>query len=131
MPPVSRFARVLRLATGIGLLAVAILHGLGYFKVSPLARGFGHFEGLFRDLWLSFAMHYLLLGCIVLLAAGRDSTGTRVLLGLAALVPLADALLQMVYVGFIPPTGILLGVAAIGLGAASQSRSSSNESAGG
>jgi hypothetical protein len=131
MPSTPRTARVLRLAAGIGLLVIALLHGLGYLKVSPLAGAFGHFEGLFRDLWLSFATHYLVLGCIVLLAAGRDTTGTRVLLGFAALVPLADALLQIVYVGFIPPTGILLGVAVLGFGAASQSRGSSSESSGG
>ena len=118
----SRLARWLSRATGIGLLLIGIIHGLGYLKVSPLAGSISDdFREILRVLWLSFAVHYFALGGMVLIGAGgrRGSWG---LLALAAAAPLLDGLLQISFLGFIPPTAILLVVAAIGLAAAFLSR---------
>jgi hypothetical protein len=125
MTATPRLASGFRLAAGIGLLLTAGLHGSGYPEIAKLgdASG-GDVKLLLPALWLAFSLHYLLFGTLVLFAAGPRNQLTARLLAVAALVPLGDALLQVVYLGFIPPTALLLVIAALSLVAAAATRNS-------
>jgi hypothetical protein len=125
-----RLATGFRVATGIGLLLTAGLHGSGYPEIAKLAGASGgDVKLLLPDLWLGFSLHYLILGTLVLFAAGPRNQLTARLLAVAALVPLGDALLQIAYLGFIPPTAILLVIAALSLVAAAATRNTPHPAA--
>ena len=125
MTSTLRLASGLRIATGIGLLLTAGLHGSGYPQIVALAGASGaDVKVLMPALWLAFSLHYLVFGILVLFAAGSRNPLSARLLAVAALGPLVDALLQVIYLGFIPPTAVLLIVGALGLAAAAASLSS-------
>jgi hypothetical protein len=125
-----RLARGLSIVLGLGLLVTALLHGSGLTQVrAAVANTSADLEALFPALWLAFAVHYLVLGALVLVATGPANGLSWRLLGIAAAAPLTDALLQVIYFGFIPPTAILLVVAALGLAAAAVSRESARPAA--
>ena len=48
----------------------------------------------------------------------RPCGGSWVVVGLAGLCPLGAAVLQIVYLGFVPPTALLLGIALLAFAAA-------------
>lgn len=69
-------------------------------------------------LWLVFSLDLAVLGLMVAVIAWRPGVVGRVLLVIAALSPLGAAGLQVWSIGFVPPTAILLGVAALTVAAA-------------
>jgi len=62
-----------------------------------------------------FSFDLAVIGLMVGVLALRPSGGRRSLLAIAALCPLSAAALQLRFIGFIPPTGILLAVAGLTL----------------
>lgn len=113
--------RPLVLATGAAFLLIALLHSLGYLALRPLLAPVpADLRPLMPLLWASFAVHYVVLG-IVLLIAGRSTVwGGRGLLVPVALVPIVDAVLQIITIGFGLPAGMLLGAGLLGLTAAAR-----------
>jgi hypothetical protein len=66
-----RLARGLSIVLGLGLLVTALLHGSGLTQVrAAVANTSADLEALFPALWLAFAVHYLVLGALVLVATG-------------------------------------------------------------
>jgi hypothetical protein len=64
-----------------------------------------------------FSLDLLILGLIVAVVASRPTAPGRMILVIAALSPLAAAGLQLRFIGFVPPTAILLGLGALTLAA--------------
>lgn len=117
----SRFrtARVLAGIGAFGFLLAAVLHTSQYAKVVAQARNASaDLAPLVAALWLAFAGAMLLLGTMAaLVAMGRIREG-RWILALAALFPAITVLLQLRYLGFIPPVVILSTVALVTIAAA-------------
>lgn len=102
-----------------GFLATAWLHSTGYDSVTELAgTGPPDLEMLMPALWLSFSFDLVVVGLIVAAIAWRPSAAGRAVLAIAALAPLAAAGLQLRFIGFIPPTAILIALGGITLTAA-------------
>ncbi len=103
----------------LGCLATAWLHGTGYASISELAAdGPEGLQPLMQALWVSFSFHMIIMGLVIAYVAWRRPAGGGIILTLAALSPISMAGLQIAYLGFIPPTAILLTLGAITLLAA-------------
>jgi hypothetical protein len=102
-----------------------MLHMSGYQSVALLAQqGPTGLGPLVSALWLAFSAAMITLGLIVAILARGQLAATRAILVLAACFPLATALLQLRFLGFIPPVAILAAIAVIGFaGAAAVPRS--------
>lgn len=73
-----------------------------------------------NPIWLSFAASLVVLAAIAASCARRGPAADRTILALTALGPLSGAVLQILYIGFVLPTAILLigaglALAAVGL----------------
>lgn len=113
----SRAAAVLAWTAGWGFLAVAALHGSAYGRIMAMAEGAPEtIRRVLSVLWLSGSADLVAFGLVVMVMA-RGSGGGAVI-GLAALSPLAVAVLQVVFMGFVPPTAMLLALAGLTLAAA-------------
>ncbi len=111
--------RILAGVAAAGFFATAWLHGTGYDSVTQLAgTGPRELESLVPALWLSFSFDLVVLGLIVAAVAWRPSTSSRAVLAIAALAPLAGAGLQLRFIGFVPPTAILIALGGLTLAAA-------------
>ncbi len=100
----------------LGFLGSAALHTAGYSSiVRASAQAPEPARHLLPMLWLGIAFDFAVLGVIVAVVALRPSGPTRIILAIAAICPLVAAGLQIRFVGFIPPTAILLGVGVVTL----------------
>lgn len=114
-----RAATILTGVAAAGFLGTAALHGTGYDSVSALAAEVPSELGpVMPALWLIFSFDLVILGLIVGLVAYRPAPIGRLILVIAALSPLGAAGLQLRFIGFVPPTAILLGLSAVTLAAA-------------
>jgi len=112
------FGTGLTIAAAVAYLATAGLHATGYDSVTALAgQTTGDLATLVPMLWLGFSADLVVLA-LVIGAVALSPVGGRLVLACAALCPLGAAVLQMRFVGFIPPTAILLAVTALTLAAA-------------
>jgi hypothetical protein len=102
----------------IGYLGTALLHSTGYSSVAKLATEVPSDLGpLIPALWLVFSLDLAVLGVIVGVVAWRRPQAGWLILVIASLQPLGAASLQLRWIGFVPPTAILLAVAAVTLAA--------------
>lgn len=114
-----RPGRLLAGLSAAGLLATAGLHATGLGGVAELARaGPSDLAPLVPALWLSFSFDLVVVGAIVAAVAWRPTRVGPVVLAIAAVAPLAAAGLQLRFIGFVPPTAILLALGALTLAAA-------------
>lgn len=90
-------------------LGTAALHSTGYDTISQLAeQAPADLAALAPALWLAFSFDLSVVGLIVAVIAIRPSTPGRLVLVVAAISPLSAAALQLWFIGFMPPTAILL-----------------------
>jgi hypothetical protein len=100
-------------------LITALLHHLGYGPITQLAeQGPEDLRPLVPPLWLSFSASLIVLALIILAVARAPNPYRRRVLVLAACGPIVGAALQLAYLGFIPPTAMLLVDGLVVLGAA-------------
>lgn len=117
--PRRRLGRALTLAAALSFVATAGIHLTGYDSVTALAsEGPADLAALVPALWLAFSLDLAVIGLILGVVAIRLAAGGRLILVVAALCPLGAAGLQLRFLGFIPPTAILLAVAGLTLVAA-------------
>jgi len=91
------------------LLGTAAWHQSGYASVTRLAaQGSSALEPLMAALWVYFALALVLTAGLVLVVARVGAPNRAAVLSIAALSPVAGAALQLVYLGVIPPTALLL-----------------------
>jgi len=115
----QRAGSIVAALAAVGFIATAALHSTGYNSVTRLAmQSPTEFHALVPALWLAFAFDLTVVGLIVGVVALRPSTTGRLILAIAAACPISAAGLQLWFLGFIPPTGILLGVGGLTLVAA-------------
>jgi hypothetical protein len=104
--------RVARFLVGLAFLVflgTAALHSTGYDSVVRLAKDVPGLMGrVMPGLWLSLSFDLTVLGLIVGILAWRPRDVARPILAIAGLCPLSAAGLQLRFIGFVPPTGILL-----------------------
>jgi hypothetical protein len=106
--------------TTAGLLVVTGgLHLSGFGQVNALAQATTtDVRVLLPLLWISFGVDLIATGLIVALVGLENSNGGRYVLFAAAICPWGAAVLQMIYLGFIPPTAVLLLCGAMAIAAA-------------
>jgi hypothetical protein len=75
-------------------------------------------QALMPPLWLAIGVDLIATGIIVALVGLENSNGGRYVLFAAAICPWGVAVLQLIYLGFIPPTAILLLDGALAIAAA-------------
>lgn len=103
----------------MGYLATAALHLTGYGSVAELAGDVPSGLGpLIPGLWLMFSLDLAVLGLIVAVVAWHRPQASRWILVIAGLQPLGAASVQLRYIGFVPPTALLLALACVTLAAA-------------
>ncbi len=101
------------------LIGTAALHHTGFRSARDLgARAGGDLAIVVPALWLFFSVSLVSVGLASAAMAWRPVPGHRLVLVCLALVPAGGAALQIAYVGFVPPTLILLVDAAALLSAA-------------
>lgn len=94
----------------IGFLGTAALHSSGYTSVVNAAgQAPEAVRPLIPMLWLALSFDFIVLGLVVGVVAARPTGPARLILGIAAVAPIAAAVLQIRFIGFIPPTAILIG----------------------
>lgn len=115
----SRIGSVVAGIAAIGYLGTALLHSTGYRSVAELAAEVPSDLGpLMPALWLAFSLDLAVVGVIVgVVAWSRPRVGSLILV-ISSFQPVGAASLQLRYIGFVPPTAILLAVAAVTLAAA-------------
>ena len=112
----QQIGSVITAVAATGFLGTAALHTAGYSSVvRSSAQAPEMLRGLLPLLWLAVAFDLVVLGLIVAVVALRPGGPARIILAVAAICPLAAAGLQIRFIGFIPPTAILIGVAVVTL----------------
>lgn len=103
------------LAEGSAYLGVAMLlgtaawHQTGYISVTTMAgEGSPALKPLMAALWLYFALALVLTAALVLVVARVGAPNRAIILTIAALSPIGGASVQVVHLGFILPTALLL-----------------------
>jgi hypothetical protein len=105
-------ASTLMASIGAGLLsATAALHFSAYPRVLSQAAPDG--RPLVAALWVGIGIWLLLAALIAVAATPLFVVRRRAILLIAAATPLSIAVLQIIYLGFIPPTPLLLVDAAV------------------
>ena len=105
----NRVARLLTGLAGLGFVGTAALHSTGYDSIVRLAKDVPGVMGeVMPALWLAFSFDLTVLGLIVGILAIRPAQVARPILVVAALCPFGAAGLQLQYIGFVPPTAILI-----------------------
>ena len=98
-------------AASLSFFLTAALHGSGYASVAAAAESVpGTIGQLIPALWLVFSSDLAVIGLIIAVLAFRPTPAARPILAIAALCPLAAASLQLVTIGFVPPTALLIAV---------------------
>ena len=111
-----RRARLLTGLSALGFLGTAWLHSTGYDSVVRVASDVPGMMGqIMPGLWLIFSFDLTTLGLILGVLALRPAEVARPILVIAALCPLAAAGLQVRFIGFVPPTALLLSVGVLTL----------------
>ena len=119
-------ARWLTWGSSVGFLGTAALHASGYPSVLKASEDVpGSFGALMPMLWLVFSSDLVILGLIIGVLASRPSPIGRPVLTLAALCPLVVAAMQLLSIGFVPPTALLIGVGVLTLASAAMSSTAS------
>jgi len=94
-------------AVGAGLLFLtAGLHHSAYSTVVGQAPA--DLQPLVAALWVAVGISLVIAALLAVAATPLFIVRRRALLGIAALVPLSIAGVQLAYLGFLPPTGLLL-----------------------
>jgi hypothetical protein len=115
----QQLARIVAGFAAIGFLGTAALHSTGYDSVAQLAAEVpSDLAPVMPALWLVFSLDLTIVGLIVAAVAYRPAPPGRLVLVIAAFCPLGAAALQLLFIGFVPPTALLLTVGALTLGAA-------------
>ncbi len=102
-------------AAGIILLGTAVMHGIGY---SPLVEQLGpsgiepDWLGGVKGLWIIFSLRLAILGILFLVAAARPGAAGRGILSIAGLIPVADTVVLLAFVGVFPGS-VTLGLASL------------------
>jgi hypothetical protein len=105
----ERLAKAFGGISAVALAATAVLHTMALGQISKLAEATpGDAGTLLPMLWLMFGANLSLGALVVGLVAWRMRPGDQWTLAAVALVPLSAAALQVVYIGFITPTALLL-----------------------
>lgn len=103
-------------AIGAGLLfATAGLHLNAYSSI--LSQAPADLQSLIAALWVFCGVSLIIAALLTIAATPLFIMRRRALLGIAALVPASIAALQLVYLGFMAPTALLLFDAAVLVGA--------------
>lgn len=103
----------------LGYFATAWIHATGFHSITALAaEGPDEMAALTPALWLAFSLDLVVLGLVIVVAALRRGGPARAVIAVAALCPLGAAVLQLRYIGFIPPTAMLLTIGTMALVAA-------------
>lgn len=109
-----RLGSILSTASAVGFLATAGLHGTGYAAVTSVARqGPEDLHALVPMLWVAFSADLVVIGVIVLVVSWWRSAASSLVLTAAGFMPAIAASLQIVYLGFVPPTAILIALAVV------------------
>jgi hypothetical protein len=107
---------VITAVAAIGFLATAAYHSSGYSSiVRAAAEAPERVRSLLPMLWLGISFDFTVVGLILAVVAFCPGGPARIILALAAICPFAAAGLQIHFIGFIPPTAILLGVGVVTL----------------
>ena len=115
----EKVGSILTRIVAASFVATAALHGMGYSRIIRLAeQGPTALQGRAAALWLAFSLGMVVLGLIIGVIAVRPVAIGRLVLVIAASFPIGTAVLQLWFLGFIPPTALLLGVGALALVAA-------------
>lgn len=102
--------RALAGLAALGFLGTAVLHGSGTSVVRLAEGGPGVLRQVLPALWLAFSLDLTVVGLIVAVTAFRPDTSSRAILVVASACPFGAAALQLRYIGFVPPTAILITV---------------------
>jgi hypothetical protein len=119
-------AATLSASLGAALLCgTAAFHLMGYGSV--VSRAPADQQPIVGAAWVAGGVSLILAALLAIAATPLFVVRRRAFLAIAALTPLSIAVLQIVYLGFIPPTALLLADAALllaagMLGGASQAR---------
>ena len=119
-----RLATIVSRASALGFFLVAALHGSAYGRIMVMAAPAPEtLRRVVSVLWLSGSADLVAFGLVVAaMVRGPEAVGALVI-ALCALCPLAVAGLQVVFLGFVPPTAMLLALAALTFWAATLKKS--------
>ena len=116
-------AATLSASLGVALLCgTAVVHLMAYASV--VSRAPADLQPIFGAAWVAVGVSLILAALLAIAATPRFVVRRRALLAIAALTPLSIAVLQIMYLGFIPPTALLLVDAALLLAAGMLGRAS-------
>jgi hypothetical protein len=104
------------------LCATAAFHLMGYESV--VSRAPADQQPIVGAAWVAGGVSLILAALLAIAATPLFVVRRRAFLAIAALTPLSIAVLQIVYLGFIPPTALLLAAAALLLAAGMLGRAS-------
>jgi hypothetical protein len=106
----SKIANLLIGATAVMLVVTGVLHSAAYGQVSRMAGSVGSadVQALLPLLWTVFGIDLIGLGVVVAVVGLENSNGGRWVLFASAICPIGAAIGQMVFLGFEPPTALLL-----------------------
>src|SRR5688572_9271624 len=100
-------AATLSASLGVALLCgTAVVHLMAYASV--VSRAPADLQPIFGAAWVAVGVSLILAALLAIAATPRFVVRRRALLAIAALTPLSIAVLQIMYLGFIPPTALLL-----------------------
>lgn len=101
-----------RLASLSASVGAALVFGTAWFHLSGygsvVARAPADLQRLVAALWVSGGVSLILAALLSVAATPLFVVRRRAILGIAALTPFSIAVLQVVYLGFLPPTALLL-----------------------
>ena len=107
----GKIGRLMTAVAAGGAVATAALHATGYPSVVRLSSAIqGRLGAAIPALWLAFSTDLAVLGLIMGVVAVRPGRGARLIVGIASLCPLSAAALEVLFLGVMPPTLILLAV---------------------
>ena len=114
-----RLAAIVSWVSACGFFLTAGLHGSAYGQIMRRAETAPETaRGILAVLWLSAAVDLVIFGLVILAMARSSGTVAAAVIALAAVSPLAVAAMQVAFLGFVPPTAILLALGALTLWAA-------------
>lgn len=115
----DRVGVIMASIVAVGFVATAALHSSGFGAVvSASEPAPADVRSVVAPLWLAFGFHYAAFGFVLGALIPLGGRALRRALVLAVIPPVVDAGLQIRYFGFIPPTAVLLFLAAVSVIAA-------------
>ena len=115
----QRIANIVLYAAAVLLVATGALHLTAFGAINTLAQASADVKPLLPLLWVGVGVDLIATGIIVALVGLENSNGGRYVLFAAAMCPWAAALLQIIYLGFVGPTAMLLLDGGLAIAAAS------------